>query len=68
MLGLLLWALIQQGEEQIMVQQRLKDFEGEAQKFREGAREGGSRGRGYGDICIHVADSLCCTAETITTL
>ena len=27
-----------------------------------------SRGRGYGDICIHIADSLCCTAETNTTL
>ena len=28
-------------------------------------REGG---RGYGDICILTADSLCCTAETDTTL
>ena len=26
------------------------------------------RGRGYGDICIHIADSLCYTAETNTTL
>ena len=25
-------------------------------------------GRGYGDICICIADSLCCTAETNTTL
>ena len=34
----------------------------------QGGWEGGSRGRGYGDICIHTADSLCCTAETNTTL
>ena len=33
-----------------------------------GGWEGGSRGRGYGDICIHIADSLCYTAETNTTL
>ena len=25
-------------------------------------------GGGYGDICIHIADSLCYTAETNTTL
>ena len=25
-------------------------------------------GRGYGDICIHITDSLCYTAETNTTL
>ena len=30
----------------------------------QGGCEGGSRGRGYGDICIHIADSLCSTAET----
>ena len=24
--------------------------------------------RAYGDICIHIADSLCCTAEINTTL
>ena len=30
----------------------------------EGGWEGGSRGRGYGDMCVHVADSLRCTAET----
>ena len=30
--------------------------------------EGDSRGRGYGDICIHIADSLCYTAETNTTM
>ena len=30
----------------------------------EGGREGDTRGRGYGDICIHIVDSLCCTAET----
>ena len=29
-----------------------------------GEWEGGSRERGYGDICMHTADSLCCTAET----
>ena len=33
-----------------------------------GGWEGGSRGRGYGDICIRIADSLCCTAETNTPL
>ena len=26
--------------------------------------EGDARGRGYGDICIHIADSLCYTAAT----
>ena len=31
---------------------------------REGGREGDARGRRYGDICIHIADSLCSTAET----
>ena len=31
---------------------------------REGGREGDARGRGYGGICIHIADSLFCTAET----
>ena len=30
--------------------------------------EGDTKGRGYGDICIHIADSLCYTAETNTTL
>ena len=30
--------------------------------------EGDARGRGYGDICIRIADSLCYTAETNTTL
>ena len=25
-------------------------------------------GGGYGDVCIHIADSLCYTAETNTTL
>ena len=33
-----------------------------------GGREGDAGGKGYGDICICIADSLCCTAETITTL
>ena len=33
-----------------------------------GGWKGGSRGWGYGDIYIHIADSLCCTAETNTTL
>ena len=31
--------------------------------YREGW-EGDAKGRGYGDICIHIADSLCYTAET----
>ena len=35
---------------------------------REGGREGDARGRGYGDICIRIADSLYCTAETNTAL
>ena len=35
---------------------------------REGAREGDTRGRGYGDICIHIAESLCYRAESNTTL
>ena len=26
--------------------------------------EGDARGRGYGGICIHIADSLCYAAET----
>ena len=30
--------------------------------------EGDARGRGYGDICIHIAGSLFYTAETNTTL
>ena len=30
--------------------------------------EGDARGRGYGDICICIADSLCYTAETNTPL
>ena len=29
-----------------------------------GGWEGGSRGRGYGDVCLHMADSLCCATET----
>ena len=33
-----------------------------------GEWEGDARERGYGDICIHIADSLCYTAETNTTL
>ena len=33
-----------------------------------GGWEGDARGRGYGDICIHIAVSLCYTAETNTTL
>ena len=35
---------------------------------REGGREGDARGRRYGDICIRIADSLCYTAATNTTL
>ena len=34
----------------------------------EGGREGDARGRGYRDICTCIADSLCYTAETNTTL
>ena len=30
--------------------------------------EGDARGRGYGDIRMHIADSLCYTAETNTPL
>ena len=33
-----------------------------------GGWEGDARGRGYGDICICIADSLCYTAETNTTM
>ena len=33
-----------------------------------GGWEGGSRGRGYGDIGMHMADSFCCTTETNTVL
>ena len=29
---------------------------------------GDTRGRRYGDICIRMADSLCCTTEAGTTL
>ena len=32
----------------------------------QGGWEGGSRGRGYGDMCMHMADSLWCTTETNT--
>ena len=35
---------------------------------REGGREGDSRGKRYGDICICRADSLCYKAETNTPL
>ena len=31
-------------------------------------REGGREAQEGGDIGIHIADSLCCTAETNTTL
>ena len=30
--------------------------------------EGGREVQAGGDICIHIADSFCCTAETIITL
>ena len=30
--------------------------------------EGGKEGQEGGDVCIHIADSLCCTAETNKTL
>ena len=35
---------------------------------REGGREGDARGRGYGHICICIADSHCYAAETNTAL
>ena len=35
---------------------------------KEGGREGDPRGRGCGDICMHMAGSLCCTTETNTVL
>ena len=35
---------------------------------REGGREGDARGKRYGDICMHIADSFSYTAETNTTL
>ena len=35
---------------------------------REGGREGGARGKRYGDICICITDSLCYKAETNTPL
>ena len=35
---------------------------------REGGRVGEARERGYGDICIRMADSLCYTAATDTTM
>ena len=35
---------------------------------REGGREGDARAGGYGDISICIADSLCYTAETNTTM
>ena len=31
-------------------------------------RESGREAQEGGDICIHIADSLCCTTETNTTL
>ena len=34
----------------------------------QGGWEGDASGRRYGDICICIADSLCYTAETNTTL
>ena len=34
----------------------------------QGGWEGDARGRGYGDVCIRIADSLCYTAETNTPL
>ena len=33
-----------------------------------GGKEGDARGRGYGDICICIADSVRSAAETNTTL
>ena len=34
----------------------------------QGEWEGDARGKGYGDICIHVADTLCYTAKQHTTV
>ena len=33
-----------------------------------GGWEGGSRGSRYGDVCMHITDSLCCATETSTVL
>ena len=33
-----------------------------------GGWEGDAKGKRYGDICVHIADSLCYTAETNTPL
>ena len=33
-----------------------------------GGWEGDTRGKRYGDMCIHIADSLCYKAETNTPL
>ena len=35
---------------------------------REGGGEGDAGGKRYGDICLHIADSLCYKAETNTPL
>ena len=35
---------------------------------REGGREGDTRGKRYGDICMCITDSLCYEAETNTPL
>ena len=33
-----------------------------------GGREGDARGKRYGNICISITESLCCTPETNTIL
>ena len=37
-------------------------------RLKQHLREGDARGRGYVDVCIRIADSLCYTAETNTPL
>ena len=41
---------------------------GALSRLRVGSREGGGQGQGGGDVCIRMADSCWCTAETNTTL
>ena len=41
---------------------------GALSRLRAGSREGGGQGQGGEDVCIRMADSCWCTAETNTTL
>jgi len=36
--------------------------------FKQGPVGGGREAQDGGDICTHIADALCCTVETNTTL